>query len=262
MNKRWLLVSHERSGTEWMIASIIKNLFPILYQPNSARQACWDMDDDRFYDPKVTRKFLFDSDDQRSRLLYDVAKITSVQGTDHRVAVKSHHAYDFFEPLWDQIKEEFNVIYVMRDGRDVMTSMWNHGWDHDGFMPPAFNVARFIELPPSEAMRRYQGDYRVENMADRWSNHMLSWCDIEGVLYVTYEQLSTDYEATIKRVADYAGVEIPGEIETPGLTGIRPWIGKPYNFVHYISPYEMGFFYTNAEPGMRIIEKHNHQVVP
>jgi hypothetical protein len=254
MRDRWLIVSHERSGTEWLIASIVKNIFPTLWQKNTDRQVCWDLDGDRFYDPEVMERVLYEDIKTRVKPLFHCDGKTMVRGDDPHVPVKSHHAFDFFEPIWDQIIEAFNVVYIMRDGRDVMTSMWNHGWDHDGFMPKAFNPERFSALKPTEEMGRYHGDYHVENMAQRWSRHLESWWDREGVYYVTYEQMTLRYNQTIRAIAAYAGLKIPVEIETPGLTGIRPWRGKVGNWRQFG---DFGYFWCDAKPGMRILRAHN-----
>jgi hypothetical protein len=260
MDKRWLVISHERSGTEWLIASLIKNLFPDLYQPNNTQQARWDMDDRMLCDPKVMTEFLFERDDLRTKLIFGVKGTTSVKGTDHRVPVKSHHAFDFFEPIWDRVLEEFNVIYIMRDGRDVMTSMWRHGWNHEGFMPRAFNVRRFIAMEPTEGMGRYHGDYPVNNMAERWNNHLLNWYDRKGVIYISYEQLSFRYKETIRAIAMLCDLPIPTEVENPGMTGVRPWKGQVSNWTKYISKQDLGYFRTVAWPGMKMVREHNYKV--
>lgn len=244
MGKRWLIVSHERSGTEWLIASIIKNLFPSMYKSHAMRQPAWDVDEDRFYDSAVMREFLFERDSTR------------YNGDNHKIPFKSHHAFDFFEPLWDQVIEECNVLYIMRDGRDVMTSAWHHGWDYQGFMPRAFNVQQFIALQPTEPMGRYHGDYKVSNMAERWSRHIQSWSERDGVLYLSYEQLSQRYEETIRIIAKYAGEPIPVEIETVDLTGVNPWEGKTGNWVHYIEPSALNLFNKSGKIGMEIVGKH------
>jgi len=259
MKDRWLIVSHERSGTEWLIASIIKNIHPHLFQRNAGRQISWDLDGGRLYDPKVMEQVLWCDIRDRVKPIFDCGGRTMARGTDPHVPVKSHHAFDFFEPLWGKIIEDFNVIYLMRDGRDVMCSMWNHGWDHEGFMPKAFNPTQFCRLPPTEEMGRYHGDYHAVDMATRWSHHMGSWHGREGVLYVSYEQLTLSYNQTMHTIAGFAGLDIPVEIESPELTGIRPWRGKVGNWENFGDQNDWVFFNLVAGQGMWILKEHNEK---
>lgn len=263
MKKKWLIVSHERSGTEWVIASIIKNLYPDLYQATALRQASWDVDGERFCDPEVMEAFLLDNTRPRSKLIYGNAGTTMIgEGNVYKVPFKSHHAYNFFEPIWGRILDQFHVVYVMRDGRDVMTSMWHHGWDDAGFMPKAFSVQQFIRLQPTPEMGRYHGDYFVENMSDRWAKHIASWCGIPDVLYVSYEELSYRYEDTIKRIAYYADEQICSDIVSPPLTGISPWRGKVGVWREYIAKADLGQFWVNAYAAMGTVAAHNNELQP
>lgn len=259
MEKRWLVVSHERSGTEWLISSLVKNFFPSLYQPNGNQQVRWELDDQRFCDPDVMAEHLFDRDKLRSTLIYGVSGTTGVQGTDHRVPLKSHHAFDFFEPIWERVIDEFNVLYIMRDGRDVMTSMWRHGWNHQGFMPRAYNVRCFIEQMPTEIMGRYHGDYYTENMAERWSKHLTGWKGREGVICVSYEQLAFRYIPTIRSIAAKCDIPIPAKVESPDLQGVRPWIGKVNNWQNFITKDLLAFFEHQAWNGRQVLREQNEK---
>lgn len=259
MDKRLLICAHERSGSEWLIASIIKNLFPELYQPDATRQASWDVDGDlMFCDPKIMREFLLVQGHQRNKVIYGNEKTQGiVNGTDHRIPFKSHHAVHFFDPIWDEVIEKCHVIYLFRDGRDVMTSMWRHGWNKHGFMPRAYNVRQFIELQPTEAMGRYHGGYPVDNMAERWARHIARWEERKGVLYISYEQLSFLYADTIKRVANYLETEITSTIVNPGMVGVSPWKGQIGNWRTYSDPEDWGLFGEYASYAMRLLKEHN-----
>ena len=234
MKKKWLVCSAERSGTELLIASLIKVFHPELWQPDADRQVSWDIDgDEMFCDPRVMAKYLFEFCPTRSTAIHQAnGHMAFLKGSDPRIPYKSHHAFDFFEPIWDRIKTQFNVIYIFRDPRDVMTSMWHHGWDKEGFMPRAFNVKQFIEMKPTEEMGRYHGNYRTETIASRWQNHLQSWRST-GVYNVSYEQLVLKFADTMSDIADTFDIDEMAALEIPGLTGVNPWKGKVGNWRNY-----------------------------
>jgi hypothetical protein len=104
--------------------------------------------------------------------------------------IKSHAP---FEPDYS------NVIYIVRDGRDVAVSYYHHSL-RKGHIEPKVDFADFLEL-------FNQGD--VDGFGI-WSEHVTSWLnqDEVPVLLVRYEDLLKDAEQELMRILEFAGVKI------------------------------------------------------
>lgn len=91
--------------------------------------------------------------------------------------VKSHHQYSVLVQFMDIIQEKFKIFYIIRDGRDVMTSCHYY-----------FNKTKTNEFPftktVGELMRKNPQAYsfdtaysiiRSNTMVERWARHILDW---------------------------------------------------------------------------------------
>ncbi len=71
--------------------------------------------------------------------------------------IKSHHPVGFFSEILGEILDDFDLLYVYRDPRDVMLSLRKQirFWDwHEG--PGTETLQEFIRSAPSGRMMRYQ----------------------------------------------------------------------------------------------------------
>src|SRR6187200_2098494 len=95
------VVSHERSGTHFLMNSIAK-----CYGYLAAPWINFDYELGlNFYHPATIGAFFGQFRD------YYPANI-----------VKAHHSFAFFEGAFDEIVSDFHIFYVSRDPRDVMVS--------------------------------------------------------------------------------------------------------------------------------------------
>lgn len=192
-----LVVSHERSGTHYLINTIAKNF------GYSMRE----------------ESILGEPDD-----LYK--KICGLSGAE--IIIKGHHQYQWFEPHFQDILKRVRVIYISRGGKDVLTSCFHymHKNRDTGSFPETVNHGKpdfgyFIRQDP--AVCNFDGWYskdKSSNMPQRWAKHVAGWEYRHGVLDLTYEELKGDFDNVVTdRIAPHLG--IPLEVAEPIEPTIR-----------------------------------------
>lgn len=91
-----------------------------------------------------------------------------------------------------------NVIYLVRDGRDVAVSYYHH-CIRKGHVNPDTTFSSFLEDFNAGKVDQYGS----------WSQHVNSWLDqAERILVVKYEKLLEDAERQLKAVLEFSKVEI------------------------------------------------------
>jgi hypothetical protein len=186
-----LVVSHERSGTHFMMNSLAAN-FGYVANPFMNLDSSLGVN---FYSSVAFRDIL-------------------ANFQNHAVAniFKSHHDLEFYREFFAQNPMGFKIIYILRDVYEVMVSYHRHlltlPWNEGAQSP---NVSEFLRTAPSGAMTRYQ--YRhCSSMVDRWVMHVQSALAMQSVLsadnffIVDYSQLNCEFEATLKRISAYLKV--------------------------------------------------------
>jgi hypothetical protein len=208
MGKEILVVSHERSGTHFLINSIGVNFGYSVHCHNV-----------------TTRDYL----------------------TDRRAGIyKSHHQYEFYKNDWEQVLNKFHVVYIIRDGRDVLNSSWHY---QRGSGAPAFpNISNFGTWMREDPTKyRFDSDYSIitsHNMAERWKTHVEGWDKAEGVLRVRYESLLHNFDETLSEIEEHTGLK---RIDTkqPKLTeyvSVSPRKGVSGDWENYFSHKDIDYF--------------------
>lgn len=155
------------------------------------------------------------------------ADLATLEAQTHRRFIKSHMPLDAI-PVFEGVK----VIHTARDGRDACVSMHNHML---GFKPemmavigqrmsadPSLSHARGGPTPTDPRawflrwMEQAEAEVRDEPGAD------LPFCDYEQtywrrrrepwLLLVHFNDLKADLSGEIKRIAQFLGIETPGEL--------------------------------------------------
>lgn len=249
--KKALVISHERAGTSFLMNSIALN-FPH-YLPEfidktqgSDAEGVQRIDLDgrnwNFADPDQMREFLFNS-------RFDDLPIRNI--------FKSHHPYEYFEPVLDEVLEQYCVFYICRDGRDVLKSFWRH-IRKQGYMtgPTTFTLGQFIRSAPSGANHRYHGRCMPANMVHRWAYHVSTWMRErkDGVFYVSYEDLSNDFESVIESIGQYLEMDSPAKAVKPALCGVHPDKGVVGDWQNYFTDADEDFFFEYGTEAMQIME--------
>lgn len=195
-----LVISHERSGTHFLINTIALNFglsnkvinFPV-GEPTVAALALGS-----FHPEKIR---------------------------------KSHHQAHWFGEFVSDILNAYNVFFVIRDCRGVMVSLYHYFQNVSTFNQtfPVFDrLTSLIDARPSDY--RFDSDYslvKAQNFPERWAIHIDSWQSFfPDMCVVTYKELSTQHTATVWKIAAHLN-RLPAEpIQQPRL-------GEMYS----VSPY-------------------------
>jgi aryl sulfotransferase len=139
-------------------------------------------------------------------------KLPEVEAQTHRRFLKTHLPVDalVFSP-------KAKYIYIARDGRDVIWSMYNHhknanqAW-YDALNDTPGRVGPPIE-PPPEDIRQYFLDWLDKDGHPFWPfwENTKSWWDIRhlpNVLMIHFAALKRDMEGGIRRIAEFLEIEV------------------------------------------------------
>jgi hypothetical protein len=171
-----MVISHERSGTHFMMNSIA-TCFDCVSFP-------WlDLDRKQFninyYHPQSLQML-----------------ILKVAETRPANVLKSHHEFTFFSEIIASFKGAIELVYIYRNPADVMASYWRflHTWNWvEG--PKADTALDFAMAPPMGQLMRLQFR-QYDTMLDRWANHVRQWTAARPQVHVVkYEDLACRYEA-------------------------------------------------------------------
>ncbi|MCO5267284.1 MAG: sulfotransferase domain-containing protein [Brumimicrobium sp.] len=110
--------------------------------------------------------------------------------------LKFHDHYKDFDP---SLKNK--IIYVFRDGKDVAVSYFHHNKNYVN-----------AELTFDENFEKYFNN--PKNKMNYFSFNK-DWFDNKynlNILYISYESLKTDFDNTLKRIADFLNVKLTDDI--------------------------------------------------
>lgn len=138
-------------------------------------------------------------------------KLPAVEAQTHRRFLKTHLPVDAL-----RFSPSAKYIYIARDGRDVVWSMYNHhananqAW-YDALNNSPGRVGPPIE-PPPEDIRQYWRDWFERDGFPFWPfwENIRTWWqirDLPNVMLVHFSQLKRDMPGEIQRIADF--LEIP-----------------------------------------------------
>jgi len=139
-------------------------------------------------------------------------KLAAVEGQTHRRFLKTHLPVDalVFSP-------RAKYIYVARDGRDVVWSLYNHHANANQRFYEIINdtpgrVGPPIERPPA-SIKQYYENWLAGDGHPFWPfwAHIRSWWEIRhlpNVLLVHFADLKRNLPGEISRIADFLGIEV------------------------------------------------------
>ncbi|MFO1004115.1 MAG: sulfotransferase domain-containing protein [Planctomycetaceae bacterium] len=185
-----VIATYAKSGTTWMQQIIAQLLFNGDPDPAVADISPW-------LDLRVPPK---------------AVKLPSVAAQTHRRFLKTHLPVDalVFSP-------RAKYLYIGRDGRDVVWSLYNHHANANQLWYDALNetpgrVGPPIERPP-EDIRQYWRDWLARDGYPFWSfwDNVRTWWeirDLPNVRLVHFSELKQDLPGTIRQIAKFLQLPI------------------------------------------------------
>lgn len=184
-----MVVSHERSGTHFLMNSIAGAYG---YPPGQFLDFDQTALNINYFHPSAVA---------------EVLKRASARPTP--TVIKSHHAVEFFDGILDEVLAHMPLFYIHRDPVDVMISYWRvvGSWPwHEG--PRRMSALEFAAAEPEGMMMRYQ-QTQARNLLHRWARHVDGWTSAaEGrprLTVVRYDALKSRYEQTVAAFGDTLG---------------------------------------------------------
>lgn len=185
-----IIATYMKSGTTWMQQIVAQMLFNGDPELAVAEMSPW-------VDLRVPPKEI---------------KLPVIEAQTHRRFLKTHLPVDalVFSP-------RAKYIYIGRDARDAVWSMYNHHANANANWYEAINdspglIGPPIEPPPAD-IRQYWRDWLEKDGYPFWSlwENMRSWWairDLPNVLMVHYQNLKRDMPAEMRRIAAFLEIDI------------------------------------------------------
>jgi aryl sulfotransferase len=139
-------------------------------------------------------------------------KLPAVEAQTHRRFLKTHLPVDAL-----RFSPKARYVYIGRDGRDVVWSMYNHHSNANDTWYAALNdtpgrVGPPIERPPSN-IREYWRDWMDRDGHPFWPfwENVRSWWairDLPNVMFIHFAEMKRDLPGSIRRVAAFLGIPI------------------------------------------------------
>ena len=139
-------------------------------------------------------------------------KLPALEAQTHRRFLKTHLPVDALV-----FSEKAKYIYVARDARDVMWSMYNHHANANEKWYELLNdtpgrVGPPIEPPPAD-IRQYWRDWMEKDGYPFWSlwDNMRSWWairELPNVLFLHFNNLKQDMPGQIRRIAAFLNIKV------------------------------------------------------
>lgn len=194
---RIMVVSHERSGTHFMMNALAENAG---YVSNPWRNLDYQTGLN-LHSPRVMAEIF-----------------TQYVRKPSLSLIKSHHQLAFFAEALPGILQDFRIVYVVRHPRSMMLSLMRYlnawSWDEG---PRCASPSELIRQEPSGAMLRYQ-KRQVPNMVARWREHVGPWVRQaglgSGIEVVRFEDLDARFEETMASLMRRLGLA-PGALKRP-----------------------------------------------
>jgi aryl sulfotransferase len=184
-----VIASYAKSGTTWLQQIIAQLLFDGEEDLGVAEMSPW----------------------LEFRITPARIKLARLEAQTHRRFVKTHLPVDALV-----FCEQAKYIYIGRDGRDILWSLYNHhsaaneSW-YVGINDTPGRVGPPIEKPPL-SIKQYYNDWLERDGYPLWSfwDNVRSWWEIKNLPNVTmlhFAELTQDMPGQIRRIAEF--LEIP-----------------------------------------------------
>ena len=218
-----LVVSHPRSGTHFTIDSIRGNFVDIEFQVHP-RGAGLSPESLILSHGEVLRQQFLDQVTQTGETI-GIFK-SHMLPEDFEAAIQDRILPTSVREILRTIYEEFRILYVRRDGRDVMISHYHYINRGGGILflgernrHLSTSLSEFIRTPNDSILPVRTFENFDRNRASYWAHHVESWMCQDRISQVSYEALSGKWEPTMQSVARDLKLEerLKDQLERPVL---------------------------------------------
>jgi hypothetical protein len=204
--KKILVASFQRSGTHFLINALASNFEGI---------------QDGWIDVVHSKKSKWVNDISKGNIVEKIREqlVDSYYPDYVNKCVKTHYQMYFFERYIDVILQLYDVLYIVRDPRDVMVACFNYynKTGYECFIKDP-HISSFIRRPLWDVrteMQPFSFSYiKPKNIVDKWHKHVLSWLHYKdkGVYFVKYSGLRNNYEETLRAIETNTSQRLRGSI--------------------------------------------------
>ena len=192
LSKTIVIATHRRSGTHWTIDALrnnspdINNKFLTLEQIDPSHAFHIPLDD-----------FQTELDTLEGHALiktHDLPSATSFDSTPER-------------EFTQELMQNSPVIYVHRDGRDVMVSLY--------YYMKSFSES-VAEISFSEFLRMDTEltDGKSISRPAYWAHHIQTWLNHPNSIAISYKSLESEYENTLRDMAQFLDIQLFDKLST------------------------------------------------
>ena len=197
------VISHERSGTHFLINSINSNLnVRVGYGIGKGSGRGYNNIGENFgpYDSK---------NDGCEHINHYNLKLWH-KGVSKNAIIKSHATTSLYKKNYKKAP----VVYIYRNPIDCLAS-WYKYLNNATYYNNNPLVQDMRCINPSEFLRRpcnsflnncYSDNIKFNNVVERWINHVSGWTKETNICLVKYSELKADYEAVLESVSEYLNV--------------------------------------------------------
>jgi len=187
-----MVISHERSGTHFLINTLAK----ILGFSNIQKDLHLAESDENYYSEQYVR---------------EVQEHLKELASNSKTIIKSHHNNSFFK---DFNFKEHGIIpyYIYRDPRDVMVSCHHYFNAHipqiqsKTFPQSSSPLELAFDIDPTQyAFDSAYSYHRNKTMIERWCNHIQPFIEDERFIKIKYEDLNLRFEETSESIGRTLG---------------------------------------------------------
>lgn len=182
-----VVASHRRSGMQWTIDALRDNSADINDSYMSLEQM--EADHDGAIPLATFRRQLLNMDGRVLINVHELPSAESWKGLDERLFART-------------LLQHSPTIYVHRDGRDVMVSMY---YFMQSFSETVRNQS-FSKFLRGEAAT--DGETIAMSRPGFWAFHVETWMKKDNLLAISYDDLEVNYEATIRKMAAFLDINL------------------------------------------------------
>tara|TARA_Y100001934_G_C12375339_1_gene788862 strand:- start:2326 stop:3111 length:786 start_codon:yes stop_codon:yes gene_type:complete len=213
-----LVTSHRRSGTHFLIDSLRLNINNAVF-PNH-----------RYLPSDFNLGSLFSKDEKILKTFQELIKKYPT------VIIKSHllpeecnmeNPKDKFEAFIKEIYITAKKIYIKRDGKDTLVSLYK-------FLNPSISFTKFIREKNDHIVKEIRSEKKIDsNRVQYWSYHINEWESISNVKKVSFANLKSQFEPTVCDIIEFLNDPIPDPILKPKIPKNKLWHGIRKKLNHY-----------------------------